>query len=196
MSRDSIFLFYYDLFMKFFYRYIVEPTYIFKILIIGDREVGRRTFLRESRDRFFNVGRIDIIGVEAYKKELTVEEGTVIFMIWNVSNKEMFRRDLRAFISGSNAVILIFDLTNLNSLDYLSEFPQMIREQAGEIPILLVGNKIDLEEGREVSRDQGTTFARINDLLGYIEISAKTEKNCEGIFELLAEKILIQLEIH
>ena len=182
--------------MKFFYRYIVEPTYIFKILIIGDREVGRRTFLREFGDRFFNVGRIDIIGVEAYKKELTVEEGTVIFMIWNVSNKEMFRRDLRAFISGSNAVILIFDLTNLNSLDYLSEFPQMIREQAGEIPILLVGNKVDLEEDREVSRDQGTTFARINDLLGYIEISAKTEKDCEGIFELLAETILIQLEIH
>ncbi len=182
--------------MKFFYRYIVEPTYIFKILIIGDREVGRRTFLRESRDRFFNVGRIDIIGVDAYRKELTVEEGAVEFMIWNVSNKEKFRRDLRAFISGSNGAILMFDITNLKSLDYLSEFPKMVREYAGDIPIHLVGNKIDLEEYRVVSRGQATTFARINDLLDYIEISAKNEKDWGAIFKLLAEQILRQLQIH
>jgi len=170
--------------------------HIFKLLIIGDREVGRRTFLREARDCFFNEGRIDIIGVEAYKKELTVEESVFNFMIWNVSNKEIFRHYLRTFISGSNAAILMFDITNLKSFDYLSEFPKMVREYAGDIPIHLVGNKIDLEEDRVVSRDQANTFARINDLLGYIEISAKNEKDWGAIFKLLAEQILTQLQLH
>ena len=88
----------------------------------------------------------------------------------------------------------MYDLTNINSLEYLTEFPRIIRQQTGEIPILLVGNKSDLIEERSIPPEQGNAFARINNLLGYIEISAKTGLNCERIFKLLAESILDQLQ--
>ena len=196
MSSDLFFFLLYDLFNRIFYRYIVKPTYIIKLLIIGDREVGRRTFLRDSRDHFFNKGCIDIIGVELYRKELTVEENVIDFMIWAVSNDDRFRRDLRTFISGSNAAILMFDITRVGSYNFLSDFPGLIRQYAGDIPILLVGNKKDLEEVREVSGEGARTIEGHNNLLGYLEISAKNGQNCEGIFTMLGEKILRQLQLH
>lgn len=69
----------------------------------------------------------------------------------------------------------------------------MIREKAGETPILLVGNKVDLKWKHEVSVEEGAAFVRDNDLLDYIEVSAKTGKECEKIFEVLVENILAQV---
>jgi len=87
----------------------------------------------------------------------------------------------------------MFDLTNVKSLEYLAEVPQMIRQHVGEIPIMLVGNKSDLAEERTISIDHGTAFAKSNDLLEYIEISAKTGENCERIFEILANAAIVNL---
>ncbi|TKJ20961.1 MAG: hypothetical protein CEE43_10860 [Promethearchaeota archaeon Loki_b32] len=183
----------YDLFMRIFYRYIVEPTYLFKLLIIGDREVGRRTFLRESiDDNFFVEDYIETVGVDIYRKELIVEEGVIDLMIWNVSTKETFGTLLTSYINTSDGVLLMFDITNLSTLYFLSKYPQLIREKAGEIPILLVGNKLDLKWKREVYVEEGAAFARGNDLLDYIEVSAKTGKDCEKILEVLVENILVQ----
>ncbi len=162
----------------------MKPNYIFRLVIIGDREVGRRTFLRKSiDDHFFVEDHLETIGVEAYKKELFVGECVINFMIWNVSNKESFRRDLRIFISGSDVVILFYDLTNLNSFTYLSEFPRMIKEYAGDIPIYLIGNKLDLVGVRKVSGEDIRNFASDNNLMGYMEISAGTGLGCEEVFE-------------
>ncbi len=175
----------------------MRSLFLFKILFIGDKEVGRSSFLKDSlRTDYFNGERKNTIGVEIYRKELTIEGRVVDLMIHDVSNKEIWRPLLRSYISGSNAAILMFDLTNLKSFNYLFHFPKMIREVAGEIPILLLGNKIDLEEERAVSREEGTAFTRDNNLLGYIEISAKTGQDCEGIFKLIAENIMTQLQLH
>ena len=168
---------------------------IFKIFFIGDKEVGRRTFLREFIDQYFHEGHIDTIGVEIYKKELTIEGKIFHLLIYHISNKEIWEHLFRPYIDGSNAAILMFDLTNSKSLDYLSEFPQMIRGIAGEIPILLLGNKVDLTKDRTVSREEGLAFARSNNFFRYIEISAKTGQNCDVIFKLLAENIIAQLQI-
>ena len=90
----------------------------------------------------------------------------------------------------------MFDLTNLRTLNYLLKFPQLIRDGVGEIQVLLLGNKVDLEEDREVSEEKGKIFAEENNLTGYIETSAKTGEGCDGIFELLAEKIMRQMQLH
>ncbi|GAG23836.1 unnamed protein product, partial [marine sediment metagenome] len=73
------------------------------------------------------------------------------------------------------------------------DFPPMIRQYAGEIPILLVGNKSDLTEERTISKEQGNNFSKINNMLEYIEISAKTGLNCERIFKVLAKYRITQL---
>jgi len=173
----------------------VTTTYLLKLLIIADRNVGRSTLLKETLKDIENLG-VDFsntVGVDFHKKKINVEEGTVVFQIWKVSKGILFKNHPRAYIIGSHAAILMFDLTNSKSLEYLDDFPRLIRQHAGEIPILLVGNKCDLTEERTISTDQGTAFANTNDLLEYIEISAKTGLNCERIFKVLAKYRITQL---
>ena len=172
------------------------PPRIFKLFFIGDKNVGRRTLLKEALKNveFFPYDYTNTTGVDFYKKELTIKDGKVFLQIWKVATNLLLKSNSHLFITGSNAALLMYDLANINSLEYLTEFPRIIRQQTGEIPILLVGNKSDLIEKRSIPPEQGNSFARINNLLGYIEISAKTGLNCERIFKLLAESILDQLQ--
>lgn len=173
----------------------MTTTYLLKLLIIADKNVGRSTLLTETLKDIENFG-VDMsntVGVDFHTKKINVEEGTVAFQIWKVANGILFKNHPRTYIIGSDVAILMFDLTNLNSLAYLDEFPPMIRQYAGEIPILLVGNKCDLTEERTISKEQGNNFSKINNMLNYIEISAKTGLNCERIFKVLAKYRITQL---
>ena len=173
---------------------MIRPR-IFKLFFIGDKNVGRRTLLKEALKNveYFPYDYTDTTGVDFYKKELTIKGGKVILQIWKVETDLLLKRKSNLFITGSHAALLMYDLTNINSLENLTELPRIIRQQTGEIPILLVGNKSDLIEERSNPSELGSSFAQINNLLGYIEISAKTGLNCEKIFNLLAETIIDQV---
>lgn len=173
----------------------MTTTYLLKLLIIADKNVGRSTLLTETLKDIENFG-VDMsntVGVDFHTKKINVEEGTVAFQIWKLSKGILFKKHPRTYIIGSDVAILMFDLTNLSSLEYLHDFPPMIRQYAGEIPILLVGNKSDLTEERTISKEQGNNFSKINNMLDYIEISAKTGLNCERIFKVLAKYRITQL---
>lgn len=175
-----------------------RKEFLFKILIIGDKGVGRRSFLRMSTDdKWFDEAsaHIETVGVGVYRKELHTENNNISLNIWNISNKESFRTLLASYINGSDGVLLMCDITNSSSLEFLSDYPRIVRKKAGEIPILLVGNKIDLKLKREVSLEEGETFARENNLLGYTEISVRRGKDFERVFKILVEKILTQFQI-
>lgn len=175
----------------------MESPLSFKILLIGGHDVGRDTLLRATFQLSpFNLDYKHVVGAGFFTKRVDIEGRTVILQIWNIATEERFRYVLPSFIVGAVGTLLMFDITNSHSFAFLSDFPQMIREIAGEIPILLVGNKVDSEEERAVSREEGIAFARNNNLFSYIEISAKTGKNCEGILELLAKNIMTQLQLH
>jgi len=174
----------------------VTTTYLLKLLIIADKNVGRSTLLKETLKDIENLG-VDFsntVGVDFYKKKITIEQGTGVFQIWKVANGRLFKNYPSTYIIGSDAAILMFDLTNSKSLEYLDDFPRLIRQHAGEIPILLVGNKCDLTEERTISKEQGINFSKINNMLDYIEISAKTGQKCERIFKVLAEYRITQLD--
>ncbi len=169
----------------------------FKILIIGDKEVGRSTLLKKRfKCQYFHDSGLNVVGVSFYTTNLTLEGRDNRLTIWYVSNLDKFRPILPNFIVGTHGVVLMFDVTNSSTLDFLFNYPCLIREQAGDIPILLVGNKVDLGVERVIPKEEGTAFARTNDLLKYIEISAKIGQGCEGIFEILIENIMTQLQLN
>jgi len=91
---------------------------------------------------------------------------------------------------GSNAALAIFDLTRSVTLVALREWIIGIQKTGGNIPIMLVGNKFDLKELREVSKEIAIKFAENYNLSSYIETSAKTGENVERAYEILAEEIV------
>ena len=87
----------------------------------------------------------------------------------------------------------MYDITNSNTLKHLSEWFQLIRENAGDIPIILGGNIFNLQKSREVSEEEGVKLAEKYNLSGFVEISTKTGQNVEKIFEALTESVINNL---
>jgi small GTP-binding protein len=168
----------------------------FKILIIGDKEVGRSTLLeKQFKLQTATKSGVDVVGVNHYTMILTLERIDIRITIWYISYADKFSSVLPNFIMGACGVVLMFDLTKIRTLQFLSKYPELIREIQGDIPLLLLGNKVDLEGARAVTRAEATSFAGDHNLTDYKEISAKTGQNCENIFEILAENILKQKQL-
>ncbi|MHA1486364.1 MAG: hypothetical protein ACTSSC_04230, partial [Promethearchaeota archaeon] len=88
---------------------------------------------------------------------------------------------------GANAAFFLYDITNRLSLDHLPDWTQIIREHAGDIPIMLIGSKVDLQEFRAVTREEGILAAKKYNLSTFIELSSKTGQNVEKSFDVITE---------
>jgi GTPase SAR1 family protein len=99
----------------------------------------------------------------------------------------MTNRELSLKLQGTNVIILMYDITNADSLNYLSKVVQEVNEllEKGNFPILLVGNKSDLKKNRDLSKEQVKKFKIENKITKSMEISIKTEENLEKMFTRL-----------
>jgi len=174
--------------------------YLCKLIIFGDHGVGRTTLekyldqihpidrrffqpLFESQDR-------SVTGVNYHKKLVEIRRNRLTLQIWVLGNQERFRDLRKMYVKGSSGSILMYDITNASSLSRIPEWCEMIAEHCGEIPILLIGNKLDLEEQRAISEERGREVQRKNNLSSFMEISAETGENVEKMFELIGELLL------
>jgi len=107
--------------------------------------------------------------------------------MWDFGGEERFRFLLSQYCKGANAAFFLYDITNGATLDHLPDWIQIIREHSGDIPIMLVGNNLHLEENREVSREEGILLAENYNLYSFMEVSSKTGQNVELLFEVMAE---------
>ena len=155
-----------------------------KIMMLGDETSGKTSLATHYlSDIFPEVNNKLIIGVDFYSKTTSFNGHKGLLQIWVFGGEEHFRFLLHNYCKGANAAIFLYNITIPNSLDSLLEWIHIIREHAGDIPIMLVGTEAHLEEQRAVTREQGTQLARIHSLSGFIEVSSKTGQNIERLFE-------------
>ena len=88
----------------------------------------------------------------------------------------------------------MYDITNVQTLSKLSEWCQLAKKYRGDIPILLVGNKLDLEAKRDVSREQLENYNLNHDISEAVEISLQTGQNIEKMFLTITEMIVKNLQ--
>ena len=130
------------------------------------------------------------LGVSYHKIIVEIRRNRVKLQIWILGNQERFRSIRKMYVRGSSGAILLYDITNASSLNRISEWREMIAELCGEIPIVLIGNKLDLEEQRTVSKERGIELQEKNNLSSFMEISTETGENVEKMFELIGHLIL------
>ena len=164
-----------------------------KILGLGDSIVGQTCILRRYIENKYEKNYLSTIGIDFKKKNINLNKGIIKLTIWETEGQERFRSIITNYLKGPDALILIYDVTNKSSYDSLNGWVNFIKHGREEstitIPVILVGNKIDLEYPRKVTREEGYKFANENGFL-FVECSAKTGENINDIFNKLVLAIL------
>ena len=167
----------------------VNFNYLYKYIVIGDSFVGKSCIVAKYIHGGFDEEFKTTIGIEFGSKDLTINGKVYRIQIWDTAGQETFRSITRAYYKNSVCSFIVYDVTNrqsfLNVQDWFNECKKQTPKTA---MMVLVGNKIDLNNKREVSYEEGENFAKNNSMLFY-ETSAKNGDNIENIFYNSAEII-------
>ena len=167
----------------------VNFNYLLKYIIIGNSSVGKSCITMRYIHDSFNEEFKTTIGVEFGSKNVTIKGKIYKIQIWDTAGEETFRSITRAYYKNSVCACIVYDITNRNSfLDVKSWLDDCKKQSPKTVILVLIGNKIDLEEQREVSFEEGNKFAKDNNML-FFETSAKNGDNIENIFYNSAEII-------
>jgi small GTP-binding protein len=161
-----------------------------KIIVAGEADVGKTALVNK-----YSTGRFDIpetIGLGfSSKAEESADLGRLKFSIWDMAGEERFRFILPEVCKGAKGIMLLFDVSNPESFNHLVDWINVIRECMGNIPVLLIGAKSDLES--RVPEKSIREFVKEKKLSGYMKVSAKLDTNVKAAFQEITE--LIEKEI-
>ncbi len=168
---------------------MADYDFTFKVMMLGDASVGKTSLtIRYISGNFLEDLKLTI-GVDFYTKTTLFKAKKVKLQIWDFGGEERFRFLLAQYCKGANAAFFLYDITNYVTLEHLPDWTQIIREYAGDIPIMLIGSKLDLEEFRAVPREQGILSAKKYNLSSFVEVSSKTGQNVEKAFQVMTETL-------
>ena len=161
-----------------------------KALLLGDAAVGKTSLIKQFIKGSFAKDYKMTIGTDIFTKDVVTDEHTITLSIWDIAGQERFKFFRQSFYRGSSGAMVVFDLTryptfNPNVVNWLKELWGF----TGRIPIILIGNKVDLADLRNVRKADVEGFAgKIP--CKYIETSAKTGEQVDEAFTDLAKAML------
>ena len=167
-----------------------DAELVYKILLLGDSEVGKSCFLMRYSDNIFVENYITTIGLDYKLKYVQLDSGeTIKVQLWDTAGQDRYRTIAKNYYKGSHGILLLYDITKENSFENIREWVQNIREEVYEKAIIfLIGNKIDKKNERKITTEQGQKLAAEYNL-PFFEASAKSGENVEEIFKNLYKKI-------
>ena len=168
--------------------------HMMKLLLIGDASTGKTSLLLNFCDNKFNSSLMSTIGIDFKIKTITVQGKRIKLQIWDTAGQEKYHTITTAYYRGSHGIMMLYDITNIQSFDNIARWMQNTTENAGEDTVkMIVANKIDKEEQRLISRNRGNDLAMQYDV-DFMETSAKTGANVQEAFERLVERALVVVE--
>jgi small GTP-binding protein len=166
---------------------VKSSEYAFKLILGGDGAVGKTSLVHRFVENTFAKDYKSTIGTSIMKKECSFKEleSAVRFMIWDLAGQSQFQRVRQSYLANAEAGILVYDVTNRKSYENIENWHNEIIKASPNISLILVGNKIDLKDDREILNKEGSKLAEKLGL-SYIETSAKTGENINDAFKMLA----------
>lgn len=167
----------------------------FNIMVIGDEKVGKTTILERHFNRKFNSERKKTIGVEYYNKEYTDQKSGLIYSLkfWDTAGQEKFRSVTKNYYQRAHGMIITMAIDNKSSFNNLKMWVNSVFENSGNsnMPLVVVCNKIDLEDEREVQNSEVEDLCNDESLrLKFFFTSAKTGANIDESVEYIIKEVI------
>ncbi|KAK4273642.1 hypothetical protein QN277_022005 [Acacia crassicarpa] len=163
--------------------------YLFKIVLIGDSAVGKSNLLaRFARDEFYSNSK-STIGVEFQTQKMDIDGKEIKAQIWDTAGQERFRAVTSAYYRGAVGALLVYDISRRQTFDSIGRWLNELHTHSDmNVVTILVGNKSDLKDAREVSTAEGKALAEAEGLF-FMETSALDSSNVAAAFQTVVKEI-------
>ena len=162
--------------------------YSFKMIVIGDAGVGKSCLTnRAAKDKFIS-NYSPTIGFEFLSFSTNIDNKIVKLQIWDTCGQEVYRSLITNFYRNASLAMMVYSIDSKESFLHINQWLKEVRIQSNpDVKIILIGNKADLENEREVDYDVAQKFKEENQILYFEETSAKTGLNSKKVFEEAAK---------
>ena len=154
----------------------------YKLIVVGNISTGKSSILNRFVNETFEEDYQATIGLDFQSKNITIHDQDVRLILYDTAGQEKFRSLIPMYIREAQIILLVYDISNRESFESLPKwFSDILDVKNNEAVFVLVGNKIDLENERQVSTEEGKKFALEKNLI-FQEVSAKNGTNFEELF--------------
>ena len=164
-----------------------------QILLIGDSSVGKTSLIQRYANGIFKEEYLATVGLDYYTKQEMINNLNVLVKLWDTAGQERFKALTPNYFRNAEGVVLAYDVTNSESFENLKFWINSIKSNLGEknifIPIIIIGNKIDMEDMRDITKEDASKFAKENNYK-YFETSAKTGEGVDEAIRDLVNQVL------
>ena len=162
---------------------------MFKVVLVGDSFVGKTNIMSKYIKNEFHEDSKATVGVEFVSKQFTVEGHSIKAQIWDTAGQERYKAITSAYYKGAKGAFIVYDITRKQSFESVEKWVNDVTAVADKkITIILIGNKSDLEDQRQVTKEQGEEKANKLEL-AFLETSAFSGENLDKAFDLMINEV-------
>uniref|UniRef100_A0A2D4ITN1 Ras-related protein Rab-19 n=1 Tax=Micrurus lemniscatus lemniscatus TaxID=129467 RepID=A0A2D4ITN1_MICLE len=173
--------------------------YLFKIILIGDSNVGKTCVVHRFKSGQYHTKQQNTIGVDFTVRSLEIDGKKVKIQVWDTAGQERFRTITQSYYRSAHGAILAYDITKKSTFESIPHWIYEIEKYgAANLVLMLIGNKSDESEKRQVLFEDACTLAEKHGLLAVLETSAKEAQNIDEVFILMAKELMARntLQLH
>ena len=162
-----------------------DYDFLFKIVLIGDSSVGKTNIMNKYLKDIFKQDSKATVGVEFGSKLFIINNHKIKAQIWDTAGQERYRSITNAYYKGAKGAFIVYDITRKETFDSVEKWISDLNATCEKgITVMLIGNKNDLENQRQISKEQGKEKAR-SFQFAFLETSALSGDNLEKAFSML-----------
>ncbi|MHA1379484.1 MAG: Rab family GTPase [Candidatus Helarchaeota archaeon] len=168
----------------------MTPLYGFKLILFGNQAVGKTSLVQRYVNNKFEQEYISTLGYNVFEKLFEIKDNKMSLMIYDIGGQERFDDLRRQYALGAKAAFIVYDITDRESFENVRKWSSDLAEFTDDALFVLIGNKLDLEESRVVSTEEGRNMAAEVGAESFFETSAKTGHEVNNAFVKIAHILL------
>ncbi len=166
----------------------VKEDYKLKVVVVGDSGVGKTNLIKRFVTNTFSANSKATVGVEFISKSYRINDQVFKIEIWDTAGQERYKSITAAYYKGAKGALIVYDTTQKTSFENIDKWMSEIKEKSSkDMKLMIIGNKIDLKDERQVETDEALAKAQILEA-PIMETSALDATNVkEAFYDLLKE---------